>query len=216
MVSLNPADFLIDDGSPVLPFLLSVRSQSLLLAAATEVQDRSNWDEMDDATWNDVEGAVSEAITEIMEEAENVAMPDNFLNLWRSTDQSLSAATTTKIVWNDEAEDYGGLYDVFTPTGNIIIPEASIGLYLIQAQAWFANTTVTAKVLTIEVDGFEVARQATQDSFAQMQVNTIMPLGIDAVVNVYAFAAVAGTIDGDVSGEQTTLRMIRLRPYPLG
>lgn len=61
-----------DSDTEEVSLLLSVKSQSLILSAMQSLQFRSNWLEIDDATYDDIEAAVAEAYEEIM----RVAMPD--------------------------------------------------------------------------------------------------------------------------------------------
>ena len=59
-------DYNADSGTESVPLLVSERSQSLILAAMQYLDFRSNWNEVDDTTWNDIEKSVAEAYQEIM------------------------------------------------------------------------------------------------------------------------------------------------------
>lgn len=61
-----------DSATEEVALLVSVKSQSLILSAMQSLQFRSNWLEIDDATYDDIEAAVAEAYEEIM----RVSMPD--------------------------------------------------------------------------------------------------------------------------------------------
>jgi microcystin-dependent protein len=61
-----------DSATEEVALLLSVKSQSLILSAMQSLQFRSNWLEIDDSTYDDIEAAVAEAYEEIM----RVSMPD--------------------------------------------------------------------------------------------------------------------------------------------
>jgi microcystin-dependent protein len=61
-----------DSGTEEVPLLLSVKSQSLILAAMQSLQFRSNWLEVDDSDWDEIDAAVAEAYEEIMRSV----MPD--------------------------------------------------------------------------------------------------------------------------------------------
>lgn len=61
------SEYSADSGTEEVPLLLSARSQSLILAAMQSLEFRSNWEEIDDATWDDISAAIGEAYEEIME-----------------------------------------------------------------------------------------------------------------------------------------------------
>ena len=65
-------DYSTESGTEDVPLLLSQRSQVLILAAMQNLEFRSNWVEVDDATWDDIDAAVGDAYEEIME----LVMPD--------------------------------------------------------------------------------------------------------------------------------------------
>jgi microcystin-dependent protein len=69
---LNWADYSGDSGVQDTPLLLSIRSQSLILAALQCVQSRYSWQELSDTEWDDVDGAIASAINEVMK----ISMPD--------------------------------------------------------------------------------------------------------------------------------------------
>jgi microcystin-dependent protein len=60
-------EYSADSGTEEVPLLLSTKSQSLILAAMQSLEFRSNWEEIDDATWDDISAAIGEAYEEIME-----------------------------------------------------------------------------------------------------------------------------------------------------
>lgn len=218
MVSLNPSDFLSDDGSPALPFLLSVRSQSLLLAAATEIQDRSSWDEMDDATWDEIEGAVSEAITEIMEEVEpDESMVDNALYLERVTSQTVAAATDVKVLWDDEIYDYGGLH---AGSGDIYIPDlANSGLYLMNIQISLGATTSTFKTAWVQFStGLVLALdQRVEAAAVRLHCNRLISIGAGETISVYVRSGLATTVQASSGTDSASfIQMTRLRTAPIG
>jgi microcystin-dependent protein len=62
---LNWADYSGDSGVQDTPLLLSIRSQSLILAALQCVQSRYAWQELSDSDWDDTDGAIASAINEI-------------------------------------------------------------------------------------------------------------------------------------------------------
>lgn len=66
------ADFSGDSGLADKPLLLSERSQSIILTALDWLQRRYAWADVDDAVWDDIEGATTQALHEIIE----VSMPD--------------------------------------------------------------------------------------------------------------------------------------------
>ena len=69
---LTWSDYSGDSGVLDTPLLVSIRSQSIILAALYNVQSRYAWQELSDADWDDTDGAVSAAINEVMK----VTMPD--------------------------------------------------------------------------------------------------------------------------------------------
>jgi len=66
------ADYSGSDDEPLLPLLLSERSQELILAAMKEMDKRYNWLADDDGTWDAIHAALGEAYDEIMSDI----MPD--------------------------------------------------------------------------------------------------------------------------------------------
>lgn len=56
-----------DSGTRDVPLLLSIRGQSLVLAAMEYLDSRRNWLDVDDATWDEIEKAVAQAYDEVME-----------------------------------------------------------------------------------------------------------------------------------------------------
>jgi microcystin-dependent protein len=71
-VKFDWTEYESDSATEEVALLLSVKSQSLILAAMRTLEFRSSWDEIDDSTWDDIEAAVAEAYEEIM----RVSMPD--------------------------------------------------------------------------------------------------------------------------------------------
>jgi microcystin-dependent protein len=69
---LDWSEYESDSGTEEVPLLLSVKSQSLILAAMRTLEFRSSWHEVDDTTWDDIDAAVAEAYEEIM----RAVMPD--------------------------------------------------------------------------------------------------------------------------------------------
>jgi microcystin-dependent protein len=69
---LDWGDFSSDSGVEDTPLLISIRTQSLLLTALAKIQRRWNWVEVDDAIWDDIDGAISQATHEVMD----IAMSD--------------------------------------------------------------------------------------------------------------------------------------------
>ena len=69
---LNWSDFSGDSGTPDVPLLLSVRSQSLALSAIYYIQFAYRWGNPDATEWDEIEGAISECLNELME----LQMPD--------------------------------------------------------------------------------------------------------------------------------------------
>lgn len=56
-----------NDDTPSLPVFISERTQSMLLSALEDMDNRSNWSELDDTTWDDVHEAIANAYAEILE-----------------------------------------------------------------------------------------------------------------------------------------------------
>jgi len=69
---LDWSDFSSDSATTNVALLLSVRSQSLLLAAIQQIQARHMWLETDDSEFDDIQEALAECITEILTEVETV------------------------------------------------------------------------------------------------------------------------------------------------
>ena len=69
---LDWSNYESDSDTEEVSLLLSVKSQSLILAAMRTLEFRSSWLETDDSTWDEIEAAVSEAYEEIMRSV----MPD--------------------------------------------------------------------------------------------------------------------------------------------
>jgi microcystin-dependent protein len=63
---LDWGDFSSDSAVEDTALLVSIRTQSLLLTALAKIQRRYNWLEVDDATWDDIDGAISQATNEVM------------------------------------------------------------------------------------------------------------------------------------------------------
>lgn len=74
---LDWSDYSADSGTEDVPLLLSTKSQSLILAAMQVLESRSNWLGADDndAMWDDIDAAVSEAYEEIIEVVMTDATP---------------------------------------------------------------------------------------------------------------------------------------------
>lgn len=214
MVSLKPDDFLSDDGSPALPFLLSLRSQSLLLAAATEIQDRSSWDEMDDTDWNDTEKAVSEAMYEIMEEVESEpTMPDNHLFVNKQSNVALAANTPTKVTFPDLVIDEGGLWDA-SDNHYELAAFADSGLYHITAQLLISSVTGDAyKIAQIRLnETYSIALQSGEADANYLNVSVIVPVGAGETVSIWAVCSHAATVHGSTTDDVSWLRLLRVRP----
>lgn len=60
-------DYSGDSDTENVSLLLSLRTQSLVLAAMRNLDSRSAWKTVDDATWDDIDAALGEAYEEIME-----------------------------------------------------------------------------------------------------------------------------------------------------
>jgi len=58
-------DYSANSGTPTLALLLSQRTQQLLLAAITNMDFRSAWLTVDDASWDDIDAALGEAYYEV-------------------------------------------------------------------------------------------------------------------------------------------------------
>lgn len=76
-------DFSGDSGSPELPLLLSIRSQSLVLSALQKMQFVNQWDEPEN--WDDIDSAIAEALHEIMSAAMPDFMPVGSIVAWAGT-----------------------------------------------------------------------------------------------------------------------------------
>jgi hypothetical protein len=89
---LNWDDFSMDSGLPNKPLLLSERSQSLVLSALYWIQHRNTWLSVDDATWDDLDASIAEAIYEVME---LVDMTGTFhgVRAWRDTNYTSTSTT---------------------------------------------------------------------------------------------------------------------------
>lgn len=81
-----------DSDTEDVSLLLSIRSQSLILAAMQALEFRSGWLDVDDSTWDEIDAAVGEAYEEIMEIIPPVTIPKP-IGLWRSTAQNGLAAS---------------------------------------------------------------------------------------------------------------------------
>jgi len=127
------------------PLLLSIRSQQMILAVMQRFQFRSQWLEVDDATWDDIEASIDEAYEEIMEQHETIpAMLDALSATWhRNTDQAIAANTETAIIWNSEVTAYGLELHVSGAHKNFIIPTTGAGFYQISGTVYFPGTAAT-------------------------------------------------------------------------
>jgi microcystin-dependent protein len=67
MKSYDWDDFSGDSGVEDTPLLISIRTQSLILSALASISRRYHWLEVDDATWDDIDGAIAQATHEVME-----------------------------------------------------------------------------------------------------------------------------------------------------
>lgn len=66
-------DYSGESGTEEVPLLLSDKSQMLILAAMQSLDSRSNWLDVDDATWDEIHAAIGEAYEEITEQVVNVS-----------------------------------------------------------------------------------------------------------------------------------------------
>lgn len=135
-------DFSSDSGTETVPLLLSVRSQSLILAAMDYIQNRANWlEDTTDADWDEIEKAIGETVEEIIEVNE---MPQGTISgarVTRTTPQTItSTGVWTSIIFDAQFSNHNdGYFDSGQPT-RLVVPVN--GIYIFGGSfLWQANTS---------------------------------------------------------------------------
>jgi microcystin-dependent protein len=105
-----------DSDTEEVSLLLSVKSQSLILAAMQSLQFRSNWLEIDDSTYDDIEAAVAEAYEEIMRSVMPDFTPVGAVNWFPLMSYSIPVKWLICDGATLERDDYPDLYDAFIGT----------------------------------------------------------------------------------------------------
>jgi microcystin-dependent protein len=105
-----------DSDTEEVSLLLSVKSQSLILAAMQSLQFRSNWLEIDDTTYDDIDAAVAEAYEEIMRPVMPDFTPVGAVNWFPLMSYSIPAKWLICDGATLERDDYPDLYDAFIGT----------------------------------------------------------------------------------------------------
>lgn len=118
-MSFDWNDYSADSDTEDVSLLISVRSQSLILAAMRNLDSRASWLEVDDSTWDDIDAAIGEAYEEIME----TVMPDftpvgAIMAWWTDTppDKWLLCDGTSV-----DSDDYPALAAVIGDTGGLVV-----------------------------------------------------------------------------------------------
>jgi microcystin-dependent protein len=127
-MSFDWNDYSGDSDTEDVSLLLSVRSQSLILAVMRNLEARTNWVEVDDATWDEIDAAIGEAYEEIMESVMPDFTPVGAITMWLG----LSTAVPEKWLLCEGAtvhdgDDYPDLYAVLDDSfkdafGNFVLP----------------------------------------------------------------------------------------------
>lgn len=175
-------DVIEENGLADKPILLSYRSQQLLLMCLEKMENRYNWLDMDDATWDELESYIAETETEILTESENVTYnPVLWIATREGSTQSLLAANSpNKIIWNV------GYFDIPNPT-RIVAPDTAI--YSVSFNFRVTTAVSTAWVITLVKNGtVEVARLTPVSGTA---VTAALSININLFENDYLEVLIA-------------------------
>jgi hypothetical protein len=132
-------DFSGDSGVEDTPLLISTRSQSLILSALEKLQPRWAWTEVDDADWDDIEGAIASAIFDVTEE---VDMTGTFhgVRAWRDTNYTSTSTTLWQPIEFNQISATADYAHGAGSTNYLEAPES--GWYLVSAGVVFnANSS---------------------------------------------------------------------------
>lgn len=149
------------------------------------------------------------------------SMADLYLKLRRNTTQAITGGVETVLVWNDEAADFGDMYDISAPDGIITAPLTigSAGLFLVTVSVHLGTTggnNLRSVRLYIADKLLEVDRD-TGGGQTYHSLSKLLYLGVgdscSVTVECGANINVLGVSDPDFT---TELKMIRLRPGNLG
>jgi len=145
-------DIFSASGSVDRPVLLSEKTQLLAIKALQIAEFRASWDEMTDASWDDLDTAIGEAHTEILTIIETDNMLSEFGHAFKTNTQNITASTPTDILFN------GGDHET-SPQVNRIKPH--IGHVTIAAFCFLTAATATQLTLAIKKNGADwIARQS--------------------------------------------------------
>jgi microcystin-dependent protein len=84
-MSFDWDDYSADSDTEDVSLLVSVRSQSLILAVMRNLESRSSWVEVDDSTWDEIDAAIGEAYEEVMESVMPDFTPVGSIVAWAGT-----------------------------------------------------------------------------------------------------------------------------------
>jgi len=198
-------DVYTDSGTEDVPLLLSVRSQSLILAAMNDLEIRANWETVDDADWDDIEKAIGEAYEEIMEVHETI--PDMLnplsITIQRNTNQTITGGVVTKISWNDTITASGlTLWSSGTPT-KFTIPSTGDGYYSIIGTIMFGATTpLFQRSVRVVVNGATKYQSAiTLNTIHSLPIAYGEELVAGDEIEIETFQSTTVVVQGDSSGK---------------
>lgn len=97
-MTLPNDDILSADESVNRLILLSERSQLIAIKALQIAENRTAWESMEDTAWDEIEAAVSAALTEILTEQAASSMAE-YQEIERTSTQSIPANTVTNVIF---------------------------------------------------------------------------------------------------------------------
>jgi hypothetical protein len=122
------------------------------------------------------------------------------VNARMSANQSIAAATWTKIAFN--IVERGGNFDVLNyrfvvPVSGLYVVMASISLFL------YGNSTSTNKMIRILVNESIIINEAANDTLAGAVTNVwtlaIVPLNVNDTISIYGYFGTGGSVLADKS-----------------
>ena len=160
-------DLVQEDGSADRPVLLSYRTQQMLLTALQKMENRYAWLEMDDAQWDELDGYISEAETEILNEIPGLPMLTEFKNAFKTNTQALTGGAEASVLFNSGDHEN-------SPQNNRIKPEA--GKVIITGFCHLTAGTATQMTMAIRKNGTDdVVRQSFLNTSLTQRMTISVP-----------------------------------------
>lgn len=174
-MSFDWNDYSADSDTEDVSLLLSARSQSLILAAMRNLDSRSSWVEVDDATWDEIDAAIGEAYEEIMEVVTMPAGTIGGIRMFSSSNVNVGNPINTwnSVEFNETDYDTDDFNHSSAITNYFEVPTGMGGVYVIGAHVLWATNASTTQRLSRIIKNFTELLSFTQGAVASQNIPQI-------------------------------------------